>query len=344
MQTSPQAHNELFAAAANKPLLIVPFIESRYNTWSMREEFPRWTDGRVSPGLVSQIVNLIHRYLQNPAHPEWADKWAKVYDHNGTPRYAVVLIHVCSDNLPLNGDAAFAAGFDLVADEIARATGIQVGFFIDAVPPDSTLPNARFKPWFASTGPHLLNTASFLGIQCFAPEIFTGESGDDDLLAWKRDFIRGWFSTGVPVLVDVSPGYDGHLVFGDDGKAPYGHSAEWIQGLTALVNDYGRAGMVYNSWNGYTEAMVGTPTVEKGNSLYDWLKVLNSNQGVHVDRNFPGTGWGTVSEPFQAVARATAEACQGDLVHIRSGNYREAITVSKSLTLLAEQGPVTIGP
>ena len=343
MQTSPQAHNELFDAVANKHLLIVPFIESR-SSWAMRDEFPLWSDGRVSPGLVSQIANLIHRYLQNPGHPEWAEKWAKVYDHNGAPRYAVVLIHACSNNLPAFDDEQFAAGFDLVADEIARATGVQIGFFIDAVPPGSTLSRASFKPSAVFTAPSLRNTPSFLGIQCFAPEIFSGESGDDDLLSFKRGFISDWFATGIPVLVDVSPGYDGHLVFGDDAKGAYGHSDEWIQGVTALVNEYGRAGMVYNSWNGYTEAMVGTPTTEKGNSLYDWLKALNSDQGVYVDHTVPGIGQGTVFDPFQTVAAGVAEACKGDLIHIRSGSYPEAMTVGKPLTLQARQGPVTIGP
>ena len=313
MQTSAHAHDELFDAAVNKPVLIVPFIESRA-TWTMRDEFPRWSDGRVSPGLVSQIVNLIQRYLKNPTHPEWADVWATVYDRNGMPRHAVVLIHACSNNLGPFDDAAFAEGFDLVANEIALATGIQIGFFIDAVPPDATLARASFKPSFELTGPFLLSTASFLGIQCFGPEIFTGESGDDDLLAWKRNFIGDWFSTSIPVLVDVSPGYDGHLVFMDEGKAPYGHSDEWIQGMTVLVNDYGRAGMVYNSWNGYTEAMVGTPTREKGNTLYDWLKSLNGIRLVPL-RAQPGATV-TALLPFEGHVDLFTTAPDGTVISI----------------------------
>ena len=231
-----------------------------------------------------------------------------------------------------------------MAGEVAQATGVQVGFFIDAVPLGSNLPRTSFGSSALFTGPYLRETASFLGIQCFAQEIFTNESGDDDLLAWKRDFIRGWVSTGIPVLVDVSPGYDGHLVFGDDAHASYGHSDEWFQGLTALVNDYGQAGMVYNSWNGYTEAMAGTPTTEKGNSLYDWLKALNSNQGVYVDRNFAGAGKGTMAEPFQTISAASAAACEGEILQIRSGHYPEALTLFKRLTLRAENGLVSIGP
>jgi len=344
MQTSPQAHNELFTAAVGKPLLIMPFIESRAN-WAMRDEFPRWSDGRVSPGLVSQIENLILRYLHNPDHPEWADKWARVYDHNGTPRYAVVLIHAASNELGLFDDVKFAEGFDLVANEIAKATGgVQVGFFLDAIPPGSTLARTSFKPSALITGALLRGSDSLLGIQCFAPEIFSGESGDGNLLGYKRDFISGWFATGIPVLVDVSPGYDGHLVFGADAKGAYGYSAEWLQGLTALVNEYGRAGMAYNSWNGYTEGMAGIRTTDKGNSLYDWLKSLNSEPGTHVDHNFAGDGWGTIAAPFQTVAGAVLAACPGDLVRIQTGSYPEQITIVKALTLQAASCPVTIGP
>ena len=53
MQTSPEAHNELFAAAVAKPVLIVPFIESRFGglAWTFRGEFPRTPDGVQRPEL-----------------------------------------------------------------------------------------------------------------------------------------------------------------------------------------------------------------------------------------------------------------------------------------------------
>src|SRR5262249_26328889 len=123
MQLSSQAQNELFDAAAAKSLLIMPLIESRAH-WTMRDEFPVWSNGRVSPGLVSQIVNLVQRYLQNPSKAEWAKTWAKVYGHDGVPRFAVGLIHAASNNLEGDEHAAFAQGFDRVADAVAAATGI----------------------------------------------------------------------------------------------------------------------------------------------------------------------------------------------------------------------------
>ncbi|MEO8260739.1 MAG: hypothetical protein ABI868_25565 [Acidobacteriota bacterium] len=343
MQDSAETQDELFAAAARKNLLIAPLIESRAS-WTMREEFPTWSDGRVSPGLVSQIVTLVRRYLQDPARPEWARSWARVYDKSGAPRYAVGLIHAASNNLDGDEHEAFAAGFDRVAEAVAAATGgVQVGFLIDATPANGNLAQASFKPSPRWTAPALLNTRSLLGIQCFAPEIFVDESGDDDILAWKRGFLRGWISANIPVLVDVSPGYNGDIVFGGDAHRPYGLSAEWFDGMTAIVNDFARGGIIYNSWNGYTEAMAGTPTIERGTQLYDWLTSLNAHRELFVDRAASGPESGTAAEPFKSIVPANDLSSGGDTISIRTGNYPGAITFTNQLTIVARDGPVTIG-
>jgi len=343
MQVSPQAQNELFDAAATRGLLIAPLIETRFNLWSMREEFPRWTDGRVSPGLVSQIVNLIGRYLQNPSKPEWARAWAQVYDQDGLPRFAVGLIHTASDNLDGDRHSAFAEGFDLVAAEVFKQTGIRVGFFLDAIAANGNIPNATFKPSSRFTAPSLLKTKSLLGIQCFAPEIWVDESGDDDILAWKRGFLVGWISAGIPTLVDVSPGYDAHLVFPDSKR--YGLGEEWFRGMTSIVNDLARGGMIYNSWNGYTEAMVGTPTRgdERGTMLYEWLKGLNAQRELFVDAARMGPQSGTASEPFRAIGSANDVSSNGDVIFIQAGRYPEGIRFTNRLRIVAKDGAVTIG-
>jgi hypothetical protein len=261
-------------AAAARSLLILPFIESRGN-WSLRGEFPTAVDGRIAPGAVSQIVDLVRRYLNNAAHPEWAARWARVYDKDGLPRHGVTFIHVASDRLRAQDDAAFAAGFDALADEVERAAGVRVGFFIDALPPDTFAPGV-FRPSATRPGPLLNETRSLLGVQCFIPEIFTDLTDDDALLAWKRAFLRAWYQTEIPLLVDVSPGYDASVVFPQSKR--YGFTQSWKDGLTALVRDYGRAGMVYNAWNGYTEGLVAVPTVEHGSEYYDWLTSLTAIQ------------------------------------------------------------------
>jgi hypothetical protein len=41
-----------------------------------------------------------------------------------------------------------------------------------------------------------------------------------------------------------------------------------------MVKDFGQGGLVFNSWNGYTEGMAAVPTREYGNTYYSWLRRL----------------------------------------------------------------------
>jgi hypothetical protein len=162
MQTAPAANDELFAAAVGKPLLIMPLLESRAG-WAFRDEFPTDNDGRPAPGTVGQINALVGRYLQNPAHPEWAGRWARVYNRFGEPRYAVVLIHAASQRLASDDHAAFADGLNRVADEVFRTTQVKVGFFLDALPPGTNAPGC-FRPTPEDTGSCLRCSDAVLGI------------------------------------------------------------------------------------------------------------------------------------------------------------------------------------
>jgi hypothetical protein len=272
MQTAPAANDELFTAAAGKPLLIMPLLESRAG-WALRDEFPTDKEDLTAPVTVRQINALIRRYLQNPTHPEWADCWARVYDSFGEPRYAVVLIHAASGRLDPNDHKAFADGFRGVAEEVFRSTQVKVGFFLDALPPGTNAPG-RFRPTSEDTGPFLRSTAAVLGIQCFLPEVWLGERPELERLEWKRDFAARWFGTGLPFLLDVSPGYDNHLVF-PKHRLRYGFDDAWREAVTAMVRDFGEGGIVFNSWNGYTEGMAAVSTQEHGDTFYRWLRSLN---------------------------------------------------------------------
>jgi len=269
MQCSTRAHNELFAASLGKHILIIPFIESRAD-WNVRNEFPNWGD-QIAPGTVSQIVNFINRYIKNPPFRGAADKWAQVYDRNGQPRYAVALIHASSNQLGPNDHSAYAAGFGAVAQEVFQRTRIKVGFFLDALPPNTNAPGV-FKPSWGATASFLKNEDSILGIMCFIPEIWVGSSSDTTLLNWKRDFSRGWANTGIPFLMDVCPGYDAHIVF--PGSVRYGLNIEWTMELTDMVEDFGQDGLMYNSWNGYTEGMAAVVLEEYGDFFSHWLRTL----------------------------------------------------------------------
>jgi hypothetical protein len=197
--------------------------------------------------------------------------WARVYDQNGEERFAVVIIHAASDLLASGDDALFAAGLDAVAYEVLKQTGKKIGFFIDALPFGTNAPGA-FKPTPEATGPELKRSQSLLGIECFIPErwLGLGPSDTEAIVNWKRDFSRRWFQTGLPFLMDVSPGYDGHIVF--PHSQVYGLTPEWLSAMSQLNRDFGRDGMVFNSWNGYGESLVALPSQEHGSLFYDWLQ------------------------------------------------------------------------
>jgi hypothetical protein len=277
MQSAPGAHDELFTAALDQHLVIIPFIESR-NDWALRDEFPYDANGEVAPGAVSQIVNLIERYLLNPEHPEWAGQWAQIFDQTGEARYAISLIHASSNRLGRWDHQGYAEGFDLIFGEVFRQTNIKVGFLIDPLPPNSNAPGA-FKPIPESTGPALLLSQSILGIQSFIPEIWhPGNPTQTQLIAYKHDYSRRWMETGIPFLMDVSPGYDASIVF--PSSIVYGFDEVWQEALTEMVIEYGQDGIMFNSWNGYTEGMAAVPTNQYGDTYYTWLQQLCAMAGV----------------------------------------------------------------
>ena len=289
MQTAPAAHDELFDAAVRKQLLIMPLIESR-DDWHFRGEFPTGYDpamnqwGVIAPGTVSQIVELINRYVSNPRHPEWQKRWARVYNRNGEARYAISIIQVASDPLDPNDPQAhrkFAEGFDAIAQRVAEKTnGVKVGFFIDVLPSGTYAPG-RFRPTPEETGPELTNTDSILGIQCYLPEVWLGIEDIDQLINWKWEFSRRWWLTGIPFLMDVAPGYDNRIVFPNTPLA-FGFNDRWKNAQSDMVRAFGENGLHYNFWNGYTEGVTAVPmqrllddTYCCGATFYEWFKSLN---------------------------------------------------------------------
>jgi hypothetical protein len=370
MQTSPESHDELFIAAKDKPLLIVPFIESRGGgtPWAFRDEFPTTLDRRIAPGTISQIVNLVERYLKNPANPDWAEKWARVYDQNGEERYAVAIIHASSDQLglfptgPFDDHIAFAEGFDLIAEAVYQQTGgaqnrgVKVGFFIDALPSGTHAPGV-FKPSPEETGPFLRATRSLLGIECFVPEVFLGLSNTTAVISWKRSFSQRWFQTGIPFLMDVSSGYDGRRVpqFGTN-SAHYGLTTEWLAQLAQMTEDYGRAGMVFNSWNGYSEAMAAVPGVTYrlpdgttqfyGNLFYDWLSTLHYVDVYARKPDAPAPRDGTLARPYtlaEAIQNVPVDGTVG-LLPTTSEPFGAPVTINKACTMISIGGSARIGP
>lgn len=63
----------------------------------------------------------------------------------------------------------------------------------------------------------------------------------------------------------------------------------------------------------------------------------------YVDDNAASGGSGTSSAPFQTIAAAVSRASSGQTIVVRSGTYRESLTINKSIKLLAESGAVIKG-
>lgn len=302
-QVSPAAKDQLFDAVSQTSLQIIPFIESRFAyEWNFRTDFPTSIDprstGQLAPGLISQIEDLLDRYVINPANPSWRDHWALVYDKNGEKRRAVAIVQVASDSLNANDDRKFATAFDQIATQIFQDTCrknacTKVGFFIDPIArdpdpqatygcPNITTPvkstySTNFKPDPITTGPFLYAQASILGIHAYSPEGWI-----DNLAApvnecfkirWKEEYSRRWHATGIPFLQDVTPGYNGSKIF---AKAPglheWGYDPAWQSALLDMTRKYGRKGIVYNSWNGYDEGLAAMPTIEQGNGNSNFIQ------------------------------------------------------------------------
>ena len=265
-----------------------------------------------APRLVEQIVDLIDRFLLQPKNAAWPAKWAQMYDRDGKPRYVVSLIHVGSNQVGVT-DETFAKGFSWVVDRVYALRGVRVGFTLDALPPDH---NASFKPSPKRTGPLLARQRAVLAIQPFIPEVFRGfatglcrEAGSDcdarggsqqltELVAWKRDYISAWVNTGIPVILDVSSGYDAHRVFAADNPPRYGNNDPWRLAQEQMLHSLGVRGVTGNTWNGYTEALAFVPSCTagppdlpfcgtdavftEGRKAFDWFRQLTPAGGTQA--------------------------------------------------------------
>ena len=172
-------------------------------------------------------------------------------------------------------DALFAEGFDRVAAEVERRTGgVRVGFVLDVLP----FNDGRYYANSATAGWWLGQSHSIIGVQCFIPEVYMQPTDDMTRVGFKRSFLQGWIDQGIPVFLDVAPGYDARHVF--KGSPRWGHTDQWRNALSQL-RSLRIKGIAFNSWNGYTEGMVavkqfqaGAPIASATDTNYRWLQSL----------------------------------------------------------------------
>ncbi|RYX83248.1 hypothetical protein EON83_15385 [bacterium] len=278
----------VISAVGGRPLVIMPAIESGFDDkhpeiphWEFKGEFPNGVSG-----LVERIGSLVTLFKGN------MPRWAKIYDRNGQARYAVNILHVSSNlisQVPGRADdEAFARSFDVAADEVYRRYKIRVGFTLD------TIGMQRYSPSPSEAGAAFERTASVLAIQGFASEVFSGlvnssrpnQTAIDNnknnniqrMADWKKAAVGDWIKTGVPVILDVSNGFDGRKVWAGVGAGFWGDNLSYTddrwRNWMSQVKRPGIKGITFNTWNGYTEGYAATSSIEHGDTVYNWLRDL----------------------------------------------------------------------
>jgi hypothetical protein len=105
------------------------------------------------------------------------------------------------------------------------------------------------------------------------------------LADWKRTAVSDWIETNVPVILDVSNGFDGRIIWSkkENGAGFWGDNLNytedrwrnWMSQLKGLdVKGSCIKGITFNTWNGYTEGYAAVPSVEHGLTVYNWLTDL----------------------------------------------------------------------
>jgi hypothetical protein len=278
-------------AVQGRPLVIMPALESGFDAqhpeishWEFSKDFP----SRVgAPGLVERIGELVGLFRGR------MQLWARMYDRNGDWRYAVHIIHVCSD-LPGTNDLQFANAFEDVASEVQRVYRIPIGFTLDIIGG-----NHAYVATPTSAGPLLEQRPSVLAVHGFESEVWSGKvlnrlpcfydwwlchpydnnrDNLQNLADWKRAAVHDWVVTGLPMLLDVSNGYDGRIVFKQNGTGFWGdnmcYTDDRWRNWSSELKGSGHKGIVLDTWNGYTEGYAGVPSREHGQTVYNWLTDL----------------------------------------------------------------------
>lgn len=75
-------------------------------------------------------------------------------------------------------------------------------------------------------------------------------------------------------------------------------------------------------------------------NIQRWMEIGGT---IQVDSGYFGVELGTPAQPFRTASEAYSFAWDGSRLKFRAGLYSGAVTFNKEVTLIAQDGIVTIG-
>jgi hypothetical protein len=302
-QWSPMALDEssvrgVLEAAAGKPLVVVPALESGSDPlhpetphFRFADDFPYaggvYDAAHLAPRVLARLQELVALFSQHP------EVWARAYDRSGQPRYVIYVLGAYAQGMPqvlgLPPGELIGAAFDALARAVEKASGVRIGFTLDlGFGAAGAFP---FSP--DSVGAGLAQAESVLAIQLYMSEMRSGrvqasapfeppvdnnEGNLESMLDGKLHLLDSWRAAGLPVVYDVSPGFDGRYVWAVYGTCFWGDNADYTsddwRNLQSENKRHDYIGITFNTWNGYTEGYSAVPSAEHGTVIYDWLTDL----------------------------------------------------------------------
>ena len=316
------AIDQLFKAAADRNLLVVPTLEPSVFGIQDFEENPTL--------LKNRLLNLLDKYGSH-------SNWLQVYDKTGTPRKVIHISQALGlpvGNYTKNNGTTWKVRNDTfkdtldelaknVSDEfnIRHDSDISIGFLLDitSMPADRILRGWYFPNKTDLKATKAANTDSLLGISTFGLPFDQYIEVENQQLKWSKieesintqeellpledhffnkakEWLIEWKDSGIPIIPDVIPGFDDRWRGispnpGDKGNVIiYGDNEKWRKRIADLMFMYNTAGFNLTIWNGYGEGYVWTPYIKR--IFYN----KNNLYSVHPDYK-EGNGYGNPPIP-----------------------------------------------
>ena len=275
------AIDQMFKAAKDKGLLVVPTIESN-------QFHPFWIE---FPHNLEPVKQTIGRMLEKYGS---YSNWLEVYDKNGNPKKAIMIsqaLGIKTGTYTYPNGQQFTVDADSFADAIKElANEFNVAFLLDntSMPDDYTMRDFYIPTFYDlhEMGDKLLG-ASIFGypfdemlkvfgkkIGYFNASINPGEMLlpqfarplETDMIYKAIIWLQNWKENTqgnnnfIPLVANIIPGFDDRWRgLAGVGFSIYGDNPSWQSKMTDLAFLYSTAGINLAIWNGYGEGYVWVP-------------------------------------------------------------------------------------